>query len=213
MQCWVARSATSACSPRRAGDHGLEPGDPDVDRLAHRRRPWSPDKAFATVPVTLMIIGTALATGPAAWMIHSLGQAERAGSRAQRLAMPAALVAAFAAWIDWFWLFCAGACGCSALRRPLPTSTGFAAADSVPAGAASRVRDLMGVVRRRGRPVSSGRRSLSHTKDWIAGHEFAGDLPGDGGAGAGRHCGDSGRRGLAPTVQLAADRKAGRSIG
>ena len=34
------------------------------------------DRAFATVPVTVMIIGTALATGPAAWLIHSWGGAK-----------------------------------------------------------------------------------------------------------------------------------------
>jgi MFS family permease len=52
------------------------------------------DKAFATVPVTLMIIGTALATGPAAWLIHSWGRRNGLAFGAA-IAIPGALLAAF----------------------------------------------------------------------------------------------------------------------
>src|SRR5262245_59904242 len=64
-----------------------------------------PDKSFATVPVTLMIIGTALATGPSAWLIHSWGRRE-AFIFGAALSIPAALIAAYAAWAGNFWIFC-----------------------------------------------------------------------------------------------------------
>lgn len=165
------------------------------------------DKAFATIPVTLMIIGTALCTGPAAWMIHSWGRRNGLVFGAA-IAIPAALVAGFAAWMGWFWLFCAAL---AALGAPAAFANQyrFAAADSVPAALKSRAISwvLFGGV------VSGflGPQISAHTKDWIPGHEFTATylvmallavvaivvlwLTR-----------------LAPTVRRAADRKAGRSI-
>src|SRR5690606_6678558 len=66
----------------------------------------APDQGLATLPVTLMIIGTALSTGPAAWMIHSWGR-KQGFIFGAALAVPATLVAAYAAWLQNFWIFCA----------------------------------------------------------------------------------------------------------
>ncbi|MBN9310649.1 MFS transporter [Devosia sp.] len=166
------------------------------------------DKAFATVPVTLMIIGTALATGPAAWLIHSWGRRNGLVFGAA-VAIPAALVAAFAAWLGWFPLFCVAL---AALGAPAAFANQyrFAAADSVPPALKSRAISWVlfgGVV-----AGFLGPQISAHTKDWIAGHDFTATyvvmavlavisifvLM---------------QTRLAPTVRSAEDRKAGRSLG
>ena len=89
------------------------------------------DKAFATLPVTLMIIGTALTTGPAALLIHSWGR-KRGFMFGASLTIPSALVAGYAAFADNFILFCLAhfVLGASAA---FAQQYRFAAADSVPA--------------------------------------------------------------------------------
>ena len=165
------------------------------------------DKAFATVPVSLMIIGTALATGPAAWLIHSWGR--RNGlTLGAAIAIPAALVAAFAAWMGWFVLFCVAL---AALGAPAAFANQyrFAAADSVPEGLKSRAISwvLFGGV------VSGflGPQLSAHTKDWFPGHEFTATYLVMAGL-AIVAIGVLWLTRLAPTVQHAEGRKAGRSL-
>lgn len=166
-----------------------------------------PDKGFATVPVTLMIIGTALATGPAALLIHSWGRREGLMFGAA-VAVPAALVAALAAWLDWFWLFCIGL---AALGIPAAFANQyrFAAADSVPDNLKSRAISWVlfgGVVAGFLGPQISAR-----TKDWVPGHEFAATYIVMGCLALIAIAVLSFTR-LAPTVKRAEDRKGGRPM-
>lgn len=88
------------------------------------------DKRFSTVPVSLMIVGTALMTGPAAWLIHSLGR--RTGFMlGAGVAIPAALLAAFAALTGNIWLF-GLALAVLGATSAFANQYRFAAADSVP---------------------------------------------------------------------------------
>lgn len=88
------------------------------------------DKRFSTVPVSLMIVGTALMTGPAAWLIHSLGR--RTGFMlGAGVAIPAALLAAFAALVGNIWLF-GLALAVLGATSAFANQYRFAAADSVP---------------------------------------------------------------------------------
>lgn len=166
------------------------------------------DKAYATIPVSLMIIGTALATGPAAWLIHSWGRRNGLVFGAA-IAIPGALVAAFAAWMGWFWLFCLAL---MALGVPAAFANQyrFSAADSVPPGLKSRAISwvlLGGVV-----AGFIGPQISASTKDLVPGHEFTATylfmaliaLVAIAALWMTR---------LAPTVRNAADRKAGRSLG
>lgn len=166
------------------------------------------DKAYATIPVSLMIIGTALATGPAAWLIHSWGRRNGLVFGAA-IAIPGALVAALAAWMGWFWLFCLAL---MALGVPAAFANQyrFSAADSVPPGLKSRAISwvlLGGVV-----AGFIGPQISASTKDLVPGHEFTATylfmaliaLVAIAALWMTR---------LAPTVRNAADRKAGRSLG
>lgn len=96
----------------------------------------APAQSLATLPVTLMVIGTAVATGPAAHIIHGWGRRQGFIFGAA-LSVPAALVASLAAWLGSFWLFCVAlaAIGASAA---FSQQYRFAAADSVPPGLKSR---------------------------------------------------------------------------
>lgn len=89
------------------------------------------DKQFSTVPVTCMIIGTALATSPSAWIIHSWGR-RQGFMLGAGLAIPGALLAALAAWLGNFWLFSA-ALAILGATAAFANQYRFAAADSVPA--------------------------------------------------------------------------------
>jgi len=167
-----------------------------------------PDKAFATVPVTLMIIGTALATGPAAYLIHSWGRREGLMFGAS-IAVPAALVAALASWMGQFWLFCVAL---AALGAPAAFANQyrFAAADSVPPALKSRAISwvlLGGVVAGFLGPQISAR-----TKDIVSGHPFTATYLVMG-AMAVVAIVVIGFTRLAPTVKRAEDRKAGRPFG
>lgn len=127
------------------------------------------DKSLATVPVSLMIIGTALATGPAAWLIHTWGRRQGFMFGAG-VAVPSALLAAFAAWLSNFWLFCL-ALAVFGTSAAFAQQYRFAAADSVPTELKSRAISwvlfggvLAGFI---GPPLAA----LS--KDWISGATFA----------------------------------------
>jgi predicted MFS family arabinose efflux permease len=128
----------------------------------------APGQGLATVPVSLMIIGTALATGPAAWLIHTWGRREGFIFGAA-ISVPAALVAALAAWLGNFWLFCAALAVLGA-SAAFSQQYRFAAADSVPPELKSRAISwvlfggvLSGFI---GPPLAA----LS--KDWIPGATF-----------------------------------------
>lgn len=88
------------------------------------------DKSIATLPVSGMIIGTALATAPAAWLIHRWGR--RTGFMlGAAMVIPAAMVAAYAAFTAQFWLFVA-ALVVIGTTQAFAQQYRFAAADSVP---------------------------------------------------------------------------------
>ena len=126
------------------------------------------DRSFSTVPVSLMIIGTALATGPAAWLIHSWGRRE-AFMFGAALTIPGALLAALAAWLSSFWLFCVGL-AILGTTAAFANQYRFAVADSVPANLKARAISwvlLGGVV-----AGFVGPQLAILSKDWIAGHTF-----------------------------------------
>lgn len=167
-----------------------------------------PDKAFATVPVTLMIIGTALTTGPAAYLIHSWGRREGLMFGAA-IAVPAALIAAVASWLGLFWLFCVAL---AALGAPAAFANQyrFAAADSVPPSLKSRAISwvlLGGVV-----AGFLGPQVSTLTKDLVSGHPFTATYLVMS-AMAVVAIAVIGFTRLAPTVKRAEDRKAGRPFG
>jgi predicted MFS family arabinose efflux permease len=127
------------------------------------------DKGFATIPVTLMIIGTALATGPAALLIHSLGRREGLMLGAA-LAIPGGLIAALAAWLGQFWLFCA-ALAVLGIPAAFGNQYRFAAADSVPTALKSKAISWVlfgGVI-----AGFLGPQIAASTRNWLPGHEFA----------------------------------------
>ena len=129
----------------------------------------APDQGLATLPVTLMIIGTALSTGPAAWLIHSWGRKQGFIFGAS-VAVPAALVAALAAWMQNFWLFCA-ALAVFGSSAAFAQQYRFAAADSVPPDLKSRAISWVlagGVV-----AGFIGPPLAAISKDWIPGATFA----------------------------------------
>lgn len=88
------------------------------------------DKSIATLPVTGMIIGTALATAPSAWLIHRWGR-RPSFMMGAALVIPAALLAAYAAFTGQFWLFVA-ALAVVGTTQAVAQQYRFAAADSVP---------------------------------------------------------------------------------
>lgn len=94
------------------------------------------DTSLSTLPVTFMTLGTALATGPSAYLLYRLGR--RGGFMlGAALVVPAALTAALAAWLGNFWLLC---CTLAVLgaTSAFANQYRFAAADSVPADFKSR---------------------------------------------------------------------------
>ncbi len=88
------------------------------------------NKSLSTVPVTFMIIGTALATGPSAYIIHSWGR-RQGFMLGAALAIPGALLAALGAWLGNFWLFTV-ALTLLGVTSAFANQYRFAAADSVP---------------------------------------------------------------------------------
>lgn len=94
------------------------------------------NKSLSTVPVTFMIIGTALATGPSAYLIHSWGR-RQGFMLGAALAVPGALLAALAAWLGNFWLFTI-ALALLGATSAFANQYRFAAADSVPTALKAR---------------------------------------------------------------------------
>lgn len=129
----------------------------------------APDQGLATLPVTLMIIGTALSTGPAAWLIHSWGR-KQGFIFGAALAVPATLVAAYAAWLQNFWIFCA-ALAVFGATAAFAQQYRFAAADSVPEDLKSRA--ISGVLFGGVLAGFIGPPLAAISKDWIPGATFA----------------------------------------
>lgn len=94
------------------------------------------NKSLSTVPVTFMIIGTALATSPSAYLIHAWGR-RQGFMLGAALAVPGALLAALAAWLGNFWLFSI-ALALLGATAAFANQYRFAAADSVPMGLKAR---------------------------------------------------------------------------
>ena len=167
----------------------------------------APDRALETLAVKVLMIGTYLATGPAAWLIHSWGR-RQGFTFGAAISIPAALLAALAAYLGSFWLFCTalaifGATGAFAQQYR------FAAADSVPPSLKSRAISwvlfggvLAGFI---------GPQLSALSKDWIAGHAFTGTYLALAGLGVLAILVLSLTR-LAPTVSRAEERRAGRSF-
>lgn len=167
----------------------------------------APDQSMATVPVSFMIVGTALATGPAAWLIHTWGRRQGLVFGAS-VSIPAALTAALAAWMSNFWLFSA-ALAVFGASAAFAQQYRFAAADSVPAEMKSKAISwvlfggvLAGFI---GPPLAA----LS--KDWIPGATFAATYVVMAGL-ALIAIGFLSQTRLAPTVRNPEDRKAGRPV-
>ena len=163
------------------------------------------DKRFSTVPVSLMIVGTALATGPAAWLIHSWGRRQGFVFGAA-VAIPAALLAAFAALTGNIWLFCFALAVLGA-SSAFANQYRFAAADSVPS--AMKARAISWVLF--GGVLSGfiGPWMSIFTKDLIPGRTFTGTYLAMALLAA-VAIGLLSQTRLAPTVTRAADRKGGR---
>ncbi|WP_374625389.1 MFS transporter [Devosia sp.] len=165
------------------------------------------DKSYATLPVTMMIVGTALATGPAAWLIHSWGRRE-AFIFGVAIVIPAALLAGFAAWLGLFWLFCF-ALAIIGATSAFANQYRFAAADSVPAAMKSTAISwvLFGGV------LSGfiGPQLSALSKDLIPGHTFTATYVVMALLGV-VAIGVLSQTRLAPTVRDAAERKAGRPL-
>lgn len=166
------------------------------------------DKSFATIPVSLMIVGTAVATGPAAWLIHSWGRRE-AFAFGAAISIPAAFLAAWAAWAGNFWMFCISLALLGATAA-FPNQYRFAVADSVPPPLKARAISwvLFGGV------VSGfiGPQMSIITKDWIPGHAFTGTYLAMGVL-ALVAIGVLWATRLAPTLKTAEERKGGRTLG
>lgn len=129
----------------------------------------APSQGLATLPVSLMIIGTALATGPAAHLIHSWGRRQGFIFGAA-ISIPGALLAAFAAWLGNFWLF-SGALAVLGASAAFAQQYRFAAADSVPPALKSRAISWVlagGVV-----AGFIGPPLAVISKDWISGATFS----------------------------------------
>lgn len=168
----------------------------------------APAQGLATLPVMLMIIGTALATGPAAWLIHSWGRRQGFMFGAA-VSIPAALLAATAAWLGNFWLFCV-ALAIFGSSSAFGQQYRFAAADSVPPALKSQAISwvlfggvLAGFI---------GPQLSMLSKDLIPGATFSGTYLAIAGL-AVVAIGVLSLTRLAPTVKRAEDRRAGRSLG
>ena len=92
--------------------------------------------SLSTLPVTFMTVGTALATGPSAYILYQLGR-RRGFMLGAALAVPGLLLAALAAWLGSFWLLC-GTMAVLGGTSAFANQYRFAAADSAPADFKSR---------------------------------------------------------------------------
>src|SRR5687767_1936520 len=67
----------------------------------------APDKALATLPLTCYVVGSAITTIPASFLMNAVGR--RAGFQAGTVTgMVGAAICATAVWLAQFWLLCVG---------------------------------------------------------------------------------------------------------
>ena len=90
----------------------------------------APDRSMATIPVTAMVIGLALFSGLATYLIHRLGR-RRGLMLGAIVSLPGGLLAALAIGIQSFLLFCVGLF-LVGISGAFGNQYRFAAADSVP---------------------------------------------------------------------------------
>jgi predicted MFS family arabinose efflux permease len=128
----------------------------------------APSPALVTLPVTVMIIGTALSTTPSAYLIHTWGRRQSFMFGAG-ITIPAAFLAALAVWIGNFVMFSV-AMAVFGASAAFANQYRFAAADSVPSALQPRAISwvLFGGV------LSGflGPQLAILTRNWIPGHEF-----------------------------------------
>jgi MFS family permease len=128
----------------------------------------APDPALATLPVTVMIIGTALFTAPSTYIIHAWGRG-RSFVFGAGITIPGALIAAGAVWLGNFWLFSL-AMAIFGASAAFANQYRFAAADSVPTALQPRAISWVlfgGVV-----AGFLGPQLAILTRNWAPGHEF-----------------------------------------
>ena len=101
----------------------------------------APEPALATVPMSLMVVGTATTTVPAALLMRRIGR--RWGFVAAAVvAAAASVLAAVALWVESFLLFCAATLLIGG-KLAFSQQYRFAAAESVPAAASGRAVSLV----------------------------------------------------------------------
>jgi MFS family permease len=130
----------------------------------------APDKALATVPVTMYFIGSAMSTIPMSLLMKQIGR--RAGFTIGALcAIAGSLLCAWGVYSSNFWVLCAGV-----LVLGIYFAAGqyyrFAAADAAPVDFKSKAISLVlagGIV-----GGFIGPETSKLTKDIVAGHSFAG---------------------------------------
>jgi MFS family permease len=132
----------------------------------------APAPQLATLPLSLVIVGVALATVPAALAMQRFGR-RRAFIASVLLAAVAALVIAWAIVVTSFILLCAGSLALGA-NLAFQQQQRFAAAESVPAADASRaIATLMlGTLA----AAVVGPQLALVCKDLLPGHEYAGSF-------------------------------------
>jgi MFS family permease len=130
----------------------------------------APNKALATVPVTMYFVGSAISTLPMSLLMKRIGR--RAGFTVGAVcAIAGSLLCAWGVYSSSFWMLCAGV-----LVLGIYFAAGqyyrFAAADAVPADFKSKAISLVlagGIV-----GGFIGPETSKLTKDIVAGHSFAG---------------------------------------
>lgn len=134
----------------------------------------APAAELATLPVALVVVGTALTTVPAALIMHRFGR--KAGFLfGTTYACASGLVAAYAVHIESFWLFCAATFFVGS-HNAFIQQYRFAVAESVPperVAKALSVLMLAGVVAAYVGPATANR-----LHDWLPFAEFTGSFVG-----------------------------------
>ncbi|NNF66009.1 MAG: MFS transporter [Gammaproteobacteria bacterium] len=132
----------------------------------------APTPALATLPVSLMIVGTALSTVPAAMLMKLIGR--RLGfSLAALIGCAAALLASFALRNSSFLLFCI-ATAALGLNLAFVQQYRFAAAESVPLQQVGRAISLVLLGSIGGAML--GPELASRGQNWLDGHYYSGTL-------------------------------------
>lgn len=130
------------------------------------------DKSLATLPISTFVLGTAVSTVPASFLMRSLGR--RAGFMiGAAFASAGALVAAYAIYAELFWLFCV-ATSCNGVYQAFAQYYRFAAADT--ASAEFRPKAISWVLAGGLVAAVAGPQLVIATKDMLAPVLFAGSF-------------------------------------